>query len=283
MLNRKKVIVTFMLIGLSACVPSEQTTSSSAPSEISETSLSPSQLPLSPSSTPVARYPLIGADSPQPGQSAYSFRQASGDLVNFLLFLPSDRDPEVEWPIIVYLHGYGGTGSNLEKLTKEPLPALLESTKEFPFIVVSPQLPDGIWTSFLEPVDQLLTHLTEIFPTDTERIYLTGFSRGSYGAWQYALRYQGLFAAVAPVAGGPSLSNRTPENICDLKDLPIWVFHSDADSVVPVDIDVAAVSALESCGGDVRFTRSSDLDHLDTALDAYNNADLYAWFLEHSR
>lgn len=277
MLNCRKVIVTFMLIGLSACVPSEQTASSSAPSEISETSLSPS-------STPVARYPLIGADSAQPGQSAYSFRQASGDLVNFLLFLPSDRDPEVEWPIIVYLHGHGGRGSNTEKLTNEPLPALLESSEEFPFIVVSPQLPDGIWTSFLEPVDQLLAHLTEIFPTDAERIYLTGFSRGSYGAWQYALRSQGRFAAVAPVAGGPSTSrNRTPENICDLKDLPIWVFHSDADSVVPVDIDVAAVSALELCGGDVRFTRSSDLDHLDTALDAYNNADLYAWFLEHSR
>jgi predicted peptidase len=277
MLQRMNLFVTLLLLGLSACTPPVQTTSSSAPSDMSESSFSPS-------STAVALYPSISADSAQPGQNAYSFRQASGNLVNFLLYLPSDRAPEAKWPIIVYLHGYGGIGSKLEIMSDDPLIEILETMEEFPFIVVSPQLPDGLWTSFLDPVDQLLTHLAEIFPVDVERIYLTGFSRGSYGAWQYALRYQGRFAAVAPVAGGPSLSlDRTPENICDLKDLPIWVFHSDADSVVPVDIDVAAVSALELCGGDVKFTRSSDLDHLDTALDAYNNADLYAWFLEHSR
>jgi predicted peptidase len=198
--------------------------------------------------------------------------------------MPSDYDSEFEWPLIVYLHGYGGIGSNPERLTNEPLPGLLETNEEFTFIVVSPQLPNGLWPSFLGAVDQLFAHLTEIVPADAERTYLTGFSRGSYGAWQYALRYPGRFAAMAPVAGLPSLSsNQVPEKICDLKDLPIWVFHSDADSVVPVDSDVAAVSALESCDGDVRFTRSSDLDHVDTALDAYSNSDLYAWFLDHSK
>lgn len=277
MLKLSSLFVLILLMGLSACSPSVQTSSPSAPGDTSKPSLSPT-------STPAARYPLINADSAQPGQHAYSFRQTSGDLVNFFLYLPGDRAPDVERPIIVYLHGHGGIGSNLQKLADSPLIEKLETMEEFPFIVVSPQLPDGLWPSFLDPVNQLLTHLLETLPVDAERIYLTGFSTGSYGAWQYALRYPGLFAALAPVAGGPSLSlNQTPENICDLKDLPIWVFHSDADSIVPIDNDVSAVSALESCGGEVKFSRSSDLDHLDTALDAYNNADLYEWFLEHSR
>jgi predicted peptidase len=161
---------------------------------------------------------------------------------------------------------------------------LLEEREEWPFVVVSPQLPRGYWTSYLESVDQLITHLTELLPADGERIYVTGFSLGGNGAWQYALRFPGRFAAAAPVAGVPSAtSSKPPDNLCDLKAMPIWVFHSEADTLVSADQDVAAVNALEACGGDVRFTRSTDLDHVETALDAYNNPELYAWFLEHSK
>lgn len=272
-----KVLAAFMLVALAACSPPAETPSTPAGTDKPEASPSPA-------ATPQARYPSIGDEPAQPGQHAYAFRQASGELVNFLLYLPGDSAPEAERPLIVYLHGHGGIGSNLDKLTDTPLAEMLATREDFPFIVVSPQLPDGLWTSFIDPVDQLLGFLIETLPVDAERIYLTGFSMGSYGAWRYALRYPGRFAALAPVAGGPALAlDSTPENICDLKALPIWVFHSEADSTVPVAIDAAAVSVLEACGADIQFTRPPDLDHRDTALAVYHNSDLYDWFLTHSK
>jgi predicted peptidase len=299
-INQRWVLATLLLVILSACSPQAQRlTTPLVSTSIPESTLSPSTVSEAgfatastsseaiessptPTSTPAALYPFFSEGSVQAGITSFSFRAKSGALVNFLLYLPSDFDPDVEWPIILYLHGYGGRGSDLDLVMHEPLPGILETNDEFQFIVVAPQLPDGVWTSFLDPVDQLLTYLMEVLPVDFGRIYLTGFSWGSYGAWQYALRSQGLFAAMAPVSGGPSLTpGRTPENICDLRDLPIWVFHSDADRTVPVDIDAAAVSALETCEGDVRFTRFSDLDHIGTALEVYNNEALYQWFLEH--
>ena len=133
-------------------------------------------------------------------------------------------------------------------------------------------------------MDELLTHLSETIAVDTNRLYLTGLSRGAYGVWQYALKYPDRFAAIAPVAGGASLSsNPVPDAICTLKNLPIWVFHGEADKVISPKLDSAVVTALESCGSDIKFTLYPNADHPDTWILAYADSALFEWFLEHSK
>ena len=201
------------------------------------------------------------------------------------MYLPDNLDSQEEWPLILFFHGQGGTGYNLEKLFKEGgLPEKLEADKEFPFVVISPQLPSGLWTSYIDNVDEFLTHLSETLPVDTNRLYLTGLSRGAHGVWQYALKYPDRFAAIAPIAGGASLSsNPVPDDICTLKNLPIWVFHGEADTVVSPELDSAVVTALESCGGDIAFTLYPNANHPDTWIIAYADLALFEWFLEHSK
>lgn len=252
------------------------------PSDVPSPAVSNTPTAISPTS-----YPAINVNSTKTGQNPYSYLTSSGEEVRYLLYLPDNLDSREEWPLIIFFHGLGagGTGQNIEKIIKERgLPESLETDKEFPFVVISPQLPSGLWPSYIDTVDELLTHLSETIAVDTNRLYLTGLSRGAYGVWQYALKYPDRFAAIAPIAGGASVSlTPVPSAICTLKNLPIWVFHGEADMLVSPELNIAVVTALESCGGDIKFTLYPNADHPDTWILAYADSALFEWFLEHSK
>lgn len=66
--------------------------------------------------------------------------------LNYLLYLPEDYDPNKEWgyPTILFLHGAGERGNNLDALTAWG-PPKIASEKGMTFIVISPQCPKGDW------------------------------------------------------------------------------------------------------------------------------------------
>ena len=61
--------------------------------------------------------------------------------MNYLLYLPPDYDQKDAWPLLVFLHGAGERGDELERVKVHGPPKLIEQGKDFPFIVVSPQCP----------------------------------------------------------------------------------------------------------------------------------------------
>jgi len=227
------------------------------------------------------------------GQHPYSSKvevQTAGKItraveVNYLLYLPGDsgKDLQQKWPLILFLHGSGERGSDLELLKRQPLPKTLDQQEAFPFIVVSPQLPlvMGNWSDMIDPVEALVDQIQAAYPVDTQRLYLTGLSMGGFGAWEFALRYPRRFAAMVPIAGGyRHQSTAIPENICDLIELPVWVFHGARDTNVMPSQSEQMVKALKSCGGNVRFTLYPDADHAASWTRAYADPELYKWLLE---
>ena len=226
-----------------------------------------------------------------PQASSVAFTAADGTqktvTVRYLLYLPDTygRDAGVRWPLLVFLHGRGERGEDVSLLTKHPLPETLATRTDFPFIVVSPQLPGELqsWTSMIGPVNALVDDVESRYATDPSRRYLTGLSLGGFGAWELALRCPRRFAAVVPIAGGLSFGSRTvPTRIRDLKDLPIWAFHGALDQTVPCWQSEVVVSALSACGSGVRFTRYEDGDHEAAWRRAYDDPELYRWLLDHS-
>lgn len=206
--------------------------------------------------------------------------------VNFLLYLPGDygRDPQRRWPLILFLHGAGERGYNPLDITRYSIPAFLTTRSDFPFIVLSPQsLPDDWWSNQVDMLDALLDQIQTEYAVDAQRIYLTGQSMGGYGTWALALKYPARFAALVPVASGYDLTaDLVPPNICDLKSVPIWVFHGALDQSVPLDQVTAMVQALQNCAGNVRFTLYPDADHLESSNRAYADPALYDWLLRQS-
>ena len=219
------------------------------------------------------------------GQHPYTSEKAQLD---FLLYLPDDygKDPQQEWPLIVYLHGAPLRGSTLDLLRKESLPRRLEKENNFPFIVLSP-LGDGeyeFWAKdeMINPLFTLLEEIQSTYSIDKKRIYLTGNDMGGNGVWAIGLRDPKYFAALAPISGYFGWPPEVPENICDLKDVPVWTFHGDRDDIIPVEAGQQLVDALNACGGKAKFTVSQDMK-IDVPYKVYADPELYEWFLSHSR
>ena len=226
----------------------------------------------------------VGCSSAQPwsvreGEHEQMFTREITKSVGakYLLYLPeSYARTETKWPLIVFLHGSGERGDDLEKVAVNGPPNFLRQRKDFPFIVASPQLPDGErWSSdvVIALIDELLEHLR----VDTDRVYLTGLSLGGFATWDIACDFPSRFAAIAPVCGIGD-----PDVACRLRHLPVWSFHGADDPVVPLKDDSAMVNAVKACGGDVRFTVYPNTGH-DAWVKAYADPSLYAWLLEHRR
>ena len=151
--------------------------------------------------------------------------------------------------------------------------------------MVSP-LGDGeveIWAQdeMIDPLFTLLEEIQTALPVDAQRIYLTGNDMGGNGVWAIGLRYPEYFAALAPVAGYFDYPFDVPENICDLKDVPVRAFHGARDQIIPVEAEQALVDALIACGGDAQITISPDMK-IDVPYKVYENPELYDWFLSHA-
>jgi predicted peptidase len=200
--------------------------------------------------------------------------------LKYLLFLPRDygTSPEEKWPLILFLHGAGERGDDLELVKIHGIPKIVERQPDFPFVVVSPQCPDETtWWDHHLTLKALLDEIVANYAVDEHRIYLTGLSMGGYGTWSLATRYPELFAAIAPICGGG-----LAEFALQLKDVPVWAFHGAEDDVVKLEVGQQIVDALRACGGNVRFTVYPGVGH-DSWTQTYDNPELYEWFLKHTR
>jgi predicted peptidase len=198
-------------------------------------------------------------------------------MLKYLLFLPADYEKaEKPFPLILFLHGAGERGDDLSKVKKHGPPKIVETKKDFPFIVVSPQAPlRGGWQN-----KSLLALLDEIegkYKVDKDRVYLTGLSMGGYGTWRLAAAAPERFAAIVPICGGGD-----PKSAEKLKGLPIWVFHGAKDNAVPLKRSEDMVKALKDAGHEVKFTIYPNAGH-DSWTETYNNPELYKWLLSHKR
>ncbi|MBW3623085.1 MAG: prolyl oligopeptidase family serine peptidase [Armatimonadetes bacterium] len=221
------------------------------------------------------------AKTPEPGdQAPQSFKKQITRTVSadYLLYLPKEysKDKTARWPLILFLHGAGERGSDVQKVKAHGPPKLVAQGKEFPFIIVSPQVPEGEWWN-PETLNALLDEVMKAYRVDPDRVYLTGLSMGGFGTWNLAAESPGRFAAIAPICGGGE-----PRRARRIRDIPTWVFHGAKDEVVPLQASQEMVDALKKAGGDVKFTVYPEAGH-DSWTETYNNPELYEWFLRHRR
>ena len=195
----------------------------------------------------------------------------------FLLYLPRGFEQEKKkWPLLMFLHGSGERGDDLEKVKDHGPPKLIAQGKEFPFIVVSPQCPDNArWST--EMLNALLDEVIAKLPVDEDRVYLTGLSMGGQGTWNLAMASPERFAAIAPVCGWGSR-----DVMCVLKNTPVWKFHGAKDDVVPLAESERMYGGLKKCGNEAKFTVYSHANH-DSWSETYANPELYEWFLLQQR
>ena len=196
--------------------------------------------------------------------------------MDYLLYLPKDYDAKDAWPLLLFLHGAGERGEDLELVKKHGPPKLISEGQDFPFIVVSPQcLKDRWW----EPIEliALLDELVQKYNVDEDRIYLTGLSMGGFGTWRLAAFAPDRFAAIAPICGGGE--THWAKYIAPL---PVWAFHGAKDKGVPLERSEAMIEAIKKQGGHPKLTVYPEAEH-DSWTETYNNPKFYEWLLEQKR
>jgi predicted peptidase len=212
-----------------------------------------------------------------------SFHYHDEQHLGYLLYLPPDYaandgldSSRTRWPLMLFLHGSGERGDDLDRIKAYGPPCLIADGHDFPCIVVVPQCPaDERWST---PVlARLLDEIQSDFAVDRECIYLSGVSMGAYGTWALAIAEPTRFAAITPICGGGDAGQ-----VCAIRNVPAWVFHGERDYIVPITESRKMVEALRACGGFAWFTPYPDLGH-DCWTRTYNNPHVFTWLFAQRR
>jgi polyhydroxybutyrate depolymerase len=156
----------------------------------------------------------------------------------YRLHVPIGYDPRQMIPLVLVLHGHGGTAADQER--RSSYSALAD---QHHFLVVYPQGvvgPDGKtgWASYgkRDPsvndvlfFSDLLTALQHQLCVDPHRIYATGFSNGGGMTNVLACQMAGRIAAFAPVAAA---IYPIPGGCHPARPIPYLEFHGTSDPVV---------------------------------------------------
>jgi len=231
--------------------------------------------------------------------------ELAGGACAWQAWLPPGWSPGHSWPVILFLHGARERGDDGVRPTTVGLgPALLEDPGRWPAVVVFPQARDGFgWRGpmlrrALAALDDALLQLAG----DPARQYLSGISMGAYGSWRLALENPERFAALVPICGGldapPSALARAAGDDASsdrppaadphaaaariLRELPTWIFHGDADGVIPVGESRTLVEAFRRAGAPVRYTEYRGVAHNSWDA-AYSEKALTDWLFAQKR
>jgi len=222
------------------------------------------------------------AEAPTPGKQVAASStvkvQADGQVreatLRYWIALPAEygADPAVPWPLVLFLHGAGERGDDLEVVKKHGPPKLVAAGQAFPFVLVSPQCPAGSrWDA--DELAALVEQLASTLKIDRRRIYVTGLSMGGAGTWALLAKYADRFAAAVPICGRGDVAA-----VEKMAKVPIRVFVGAKDRAETVKNCEEMVAALQKAGAKATLKVYPDLAH-DCWTETYNNAELYEWLL----
>jgi len=210
----------------------------------------------------------------------------------YRLFVPPDHEEGGrKFPLVLFLHGAGERGDdNLAQVTHH-IDGLIEATQSqaYSAYLLAPQLPANNPRDTNENPDLpqsndelfkriLDTVLSDYEDVDTSRIYVTGLSLGGFGTFDMIAEFPDLFAASVPLSGGGD--PRTAEII---KDVPLWIFHSRTDNVVPFVLSQIMFDAVTAAEGDPMLTEMPFEGHGGwDAVYRDENHELYPWLFRQS-
>ena len=169
---------------------------------------------------------------------------SNGKSMGYWLYKPYETEEKM--PLVIYLHGKDGCGSNLDRLMKiQGIPQYINEGKIYPnAIVISPQCPSGSsWTSQANAVMELIESVVADENIDRSRISLTGASLGGIGTFNIAIKNPSYFSAIVPVCGSVSAAK------CNvLNDVAVKIYHGTRDTGMGFSVKDAAVVITENGG-----------------------------------
>jgi predicted peptidase len=199
--------------------------------------------------------------------------------LRYLVQLPRGYQTEQDerWPLLVYLHGGSGRGSDIKRVKQYGPPVVAGENRDFPFVLASPQCPEGEIWSDTDALIAMIDAVQRDYRIDPRRIYLTGISMGGRGVLYLAYKYPGKFAAIEALAPYSPITAWGTQ----LASTPIRIIHGAKDTIAPLADSQELVKAIQQANGSVDLQVLPERDHFIT--DLYNGTEVYKWLLAHKR
>lgn len=239
----------------------------------------------------IVAYPITNEFfSPQYEQKVFKDSK-SGKELRYNIYVPENYSSKNKYPVLLFMHGMGSIGTDFVSATNGIKPIFEYSADIVKnAIIVAPQAPDanGFWPIHNSGNDEcgwggiamrLLFEVEKTYSCDTNRIYVTGNSMGGHGTWNLLETYGDHFAAAVPICGW----SNNPGDAAKLKDIPIWIYHGDADPTVPVAASRTMYNTIKSAGGEkIMYTELPGVNH-DSWTPAYKSRELISWLFSQSK
>jgi predicted peptidase len=231
-------------------------------------------------------------NSPAEGFLARSYHSPSGETMQYRLFVPRGYDPAKKYPIVLWLHGANGRGSdNLLQISDgnflgTHVWTTAENQAKYHAFVLAPQVENTkTWSRphvNTAPVSlrlalEILDAVEKEHRIDRDREYVAGQSMGGEGVWAVLATSRGRFAAAIALCADGFADQIAP----DAK-VPVWIFQGDADPIVAVERAREWVAALKKAGGSPKYTEFPGVGH-NVWEKAFADPDVATWLMSHRR
>jgi predicted esterase len=242
----------------------------------------------------------------------HHFAETNEDIP-YALFVSSKVKKDQKAPMIVTLHGLGGThttmmrpnaidlaeaggyillapmGYNPRGWFGAPSP---QGRRGAPPANAAPTAPAPAAGRANAPADppnlrelseketlQVVDLVRKEFTVDDDRTYLMGHSMGGAGTLYLAITHPQRWAAVAAIA--PAAFSVDQAGLAKIPKMPVMIVHGDMDTVVPPGVGRAWVEAMKSLQMNYQYIEVPGGDH--GSVISSHQSDIFAFFAKHSR
>lgn len=226
----------------------------------------------------------------------------NGNTLPYRIMFPENYDETKQYPLVLFLHGAGERGNDNEKQLTHGKQFLIDNFhRQNPAIVIVPQCPaTNYWSNVcrsevngkfefifglydtptvaMQTLMDLVNYWVQSGYVNRSQVYVGGLSMGSMGTFELLWRMPQTFAAAFPICGGADVKKLH----LFAKNTALWIFHGDADSVVPVQFSRTIYSELKKMGCDVRYTEYKDINH-NSWDNVFQEKTLGSWLFHFKR
>lgn len=196
--------------------------------------------------------------------------------INYIVNYP--RNMKDNLPIILFLHGIGERGSNIDDIKRYSFPNYIVDM-EIPYICISPQcLENNFWDYHLRDIEEILQQVIIDYKCDKTRICIMGSSMGACGAWNYIMQRPNLFKCLVSASGKAGLPIK--ENIDKIVNKSFLIYHGTDDDVIDCKNSIEIYDKLiENGAKDVEIKLIKGGNHYVCST-AYKDPYLYKWLVK---
>ena len=202
--------------------------------------------------------------------------QGANEVMPYRVYVPKGYAAARPTALVIALHGLGANEDSFFDAYSQLPPQLAE---QHGMLMAAPlgYRPDGFYGSTImggndaasrrrveyseKDVLEVLRLMKAAYNVDESRIYLMGHSMGAIGTWALGAKYPQIWAALVPFSGVGS-----PASAEQMKGIPQFVVHGDADNTVNVSGSRTMVAALKKAGADVTYIEVAGGSHTDMVV-----------------